>query len=480
MNNNQRKTNIEFQKELHSVHPEIINIEKYQTRRIKIKFKCLECGNKWIDYPPNVLKEKNPCSKCRKKYSSKVRQHNQNGLALVSDVKKHLQKIDSKIEIISQYNGAEKESILKCLRCGFIWHENLASIFQRKYKRICCKKCKIKHQEYEKNISFRKWLKKQNTGIVLMQRFQYTRDSIYFRCLKCGKCFTRSIGKMKKNNDCPFCQINKRNISEKKRNQLLTLSFATKGIFLYHNNNIYIKYLNIVNPHLHIHLLQKINGKDKKIQAKCDICHFKFNIIPNNFVKKPYCPFCSNQFFGRQTNNEFLQKLTKKHPNIIPLEKYHGNHNKIKVQCSLCKYIWTTTPHYLLQKDLPQRICPKCTKKNSHGEMAIMEFLDAKHIKYQSPYIAKDLYDSKPCFPLHYDFKINNTNILIEYQGCQHYYPSEHLGGEDKFKKVLKHDVMKKKWAFKKNYILILISYKANLNKVMEQIYHLFLEKLTK
>ena len=58
-----------------------------------------------------------------------------------------------------------------------------------------------------------------------------------------------------------------------------------------------------------------------------------------------------------------------------------------------------------------------------------------------------------------YDFYLPEYNLLIEYQGQQHYEPVEHFGGEEKFRIQQERDKKKRKMAQEKNIELLEISY---------------------
>ena len=63
---------------------------------------------------------------------------------------------------------------------------------------------------------------------------------------------------------------------------------------------------------------------------------------------------------------------------------------------------------------------------------------------------------------LSYDFSIPSKKygfVLIEYNGIQHYESSEFFGGEEKFKKQKEHDRLKKEYAKKHGYKLIIVKY---------------------
>ena len=61
---------------------------------------------------------------------------------------------------------------------------------------------------------------------------------------------------------------------------------------------------------------------------------------------------------------------------------------------------------------------------------------------------------------LSYDFYLPDYNILIEYQGEQHYRPVELFGGDKKFDIQKRHDRYKREFAKSKGIVLVEISYK--------------------
>ena len=70
---------------------------------------------------------------------------------------------------------------------------------------------------------------------------------------------------------------------------------------------------------------------------------------------------------------------------------------------------------------------------------------------------------------MHFDFKIKN--ILIEYQGLQHYQPIEHFGGQKAFMIQQKHDQIKRDWAIKHGYREIEIKYGQNINNILDELF---------
>lgn len=61
--------------------------------------------------------------------------------------------------------------------------------------------------------------------------------------------------------------------------------------------------------------------------------------------------------------------------------------------------------------------------------------------------------------PYHFDFYLPKQNVLIEYQGIQHYKPQEIFGGIDSYNNRVRIDNLKKVYTDKKGIKLICIPY---------------------
>lgn len=109
--------------------------------------------------------------------------------------------------------------------------------------------------------------------------------------------------------------------------------------------------------------------------------------------------------------------------------------------------------------------CPKCMA--STGEEQIMHYFKEHNIKYEYSFKPKTCLDKKR---LHYDFKVNN--ILIEYQGRQHYEPVSIFGGQTIFKRQQRHDQIKRDWAIEHGYREIEIKYDQNINDILDKLFN--------
>ncbi len=95
--------------------------------------------------------------------------------------------------------------------------------------------------------------------------------------------------------------------------------------------------------------------------------------------------------------------------------------------------------------------CPSC--RGSRGEKEIIRILNANSISFIKEYNFKTHAKFK------YDFYLQDLNILIEYDGVQHYKPVSVFGGIDAFIQQKKRDKLKNMLAKEKNISLIRIPY---------------------
>ena len=98
----------------------------------------------------------------------------------------------------------------------------------------------------------------------------------------------------------------------------------------------------------------------------------------------------------------------------------------------------------------------------SRGEMKIHEILEKSGLKYKMEYIFPDL-KSPNGRPLRFDFVVfdddGNIDFLIEYQGKQHYEPSQKYGGKRGFYQQQFNDNKKRRFCALHDFRLIEIPY---------------------
>lgn len=95
-----------------SQNREIVRIDDYPgNNKIRIKWKCLKCGNFWMAHVANVINNNRGCPKCA------------NNIKLSNEIiDSKLQGINKDIIRVDEFDGMKKPISFKCLVCDNIWN----------------------------------------------------------------------------------------------------------------------------------------------------------------------------------------------------------------------------------------------------------------------------------------------------------------------------------------------------------------------
>jgi len=180
-----------------------------------------------------------------------------------------------------------------------------------------------------------------------------------------------------------------------------------------------------------------------RIKIKCET-HGEFTLPLDRHMRGQECPKCENEI-----------KLTpirfKKRADIIHKERY--DYSKIKnvkgsvdIICSI-HGVFSVDP----KKHLKGIGCPKCGI--SKGEARVEQYLIENNIEYVREKIFDGL-DKK-----RFDFYLSKKNVVIEYDGVQHFKAIEFFGGEKGLEKIKTNDKLKDSFCRNKNIKVLRIPY---------------------
>ena len=96
---------------------------------------------------------------------------------------------------------------------------------------------------------------------------------------------------------------------------------------------------------------------------------------------------------------------------------------------------------------------------SSHGILKIQELLIDNKISYITEKTFNNCRFSETNALARYDFYLPEYNILIEFDGIQHFSPNHFYGGEEEFEKRKSYDKYKNQYALEHGYTLIRIPY---------------------
>lgn len=261
---------------------------------------------------------------------------------------------------------------------------------------------------------------------------QYTsaKEPGIIRCNKCG-----SIYKLK----------NASNFLEKSKKKICSKCFPREDTMEVGHK---IEYLLKNTPNLT--LLNEYTKITDDLILQCNKCQGIFKRKPQLLLKTHKCPMCES-FSKRKTQESFENQLKEKFKGEYSLiGEYKGTDVTTLFRHNDCGFIFNTKPCYILTK----QPCPKCKRFNSKGEIKIEKVLQEHKIIFEKQKRFVELSSL-----LSFDFYLPNNNLLIEFQGLQHFQPIEHFGGEERFKKQMENDNKKRLFCKNNSYQLLEIKY---------------------
>lgn len=191
---------------------------------------------------------------------------------------------------------------------------------------------------------------------------------------------------------------------------------------------------------------------NKKIKIICPI-HGEFNQLPQVHLNAKYgCPKCQSHTSTLKTSTEeWIEKARLIHGNKYDysITIFNGSNNKIEYICPkhgrVIQYAY---------RHLNGSGCRKCS--SSKGEEKISNILESMNIPFESQ---KSFEDLKNINNLKYDFYLPKQNIVIEFNGIQHYSSRAFRKTRKEFLIQKHRDWLKRKYAKKNNLKLIIIPY---------------------
>lgn len=417
-----RKSNEDFVNELKNINPDIEALEKYQKTTIPIKVRCKICGSIWNATPNNLLR-RHGCMSCFNK--------NKKGRLSSEKFDSYISEIHSKFPdliFLTEPSTVNKNFMCKCKKCNNQWSTTLYSLSNLTSDSSCpyCTGRFLDINKFNLVLSEKK---------LLADRIptQYS-DGINCTCKTCGYSWHTTATRIFKINGCPRC-----NDPTKK------------------SNEDFLKEVKQKNPHVEILSIYKnANTKVKRQCLKCGDISYQ---LPSSILAG-VCNVCASkklsELYSKSHEQYCIEFEDKFGKDYQILNEYQNIHTKLLVKHILCGNTFQFTASRISNKAV--NICPYCYVKNSNGERRIQKYFNDNCVKYNTQKKFDDLCGVNGGL-LSYDFYLPDNNLLIEYQGMQHYKPVKGFGGDNQFKKQQEHDYRKRKYAADNNIELLEIPY---------------------
>lgn len=416
------------------VHGDRYDLSKlvYVNKRNKVEIICKEHGS-WETFIEQLFRGQG-CPKCGLVTQGIKRRMTQDNF-LVKCKKIHGNRYDYSKSI---YETISKKIIITCKTHGD-FEQSPSSHFNGSG----CPKCGFNSQIQKRklpleNFIFRSSSIHRNKYDYSMVNYKNSQTEIDILCTIHGL-FQQRPDFHLRGSGCPKCSIIKVHELQKKSTEE-----TIKGFFKIHGNRYDYSKVNVVDSKTPVIVICKLHGE--------------FYPNPNGHLRGTGCPKCSileQVEKQRKTLEEFINESKKIHGNVYDYSKvdYLDSSSNITIVCIKHGEFYPTPNNHLRGSG-----CPTC--KSSKGEVEITNFFINKKIKFIAQHKFHDLfYKGK----LRCDFYLIDYNLVIEYNGEQHYFPNSFFGGEEGFNKTKMRDEIKKQYCLDKGIAYEIIKYDENI-----------------
>lgn len=202
-------------------------------------------------------------------------------------------------------------------------------------------------------------------------------------------------------------------------------------------------------------------GAHKDVTLICKKCNNVETKVPNVWYRGFGCLKCQGNIIGKKllTNENFIERSKQIHGDKYDYSKvvYTGISNKIEIICPKHgSFFQEPNVHVNMKCN-----CPECNI--TKGEEAISIWLNNRGIKYIFQHKIK--IDNSYHY---YDFYLPDHNMLIEYNGLQHYKPIAFFGGMKGFEYLKQRDKIKEKYCLDNKINLLILSYKDDIEEILK------------
>ena len=415
------RTHKEYIQEVAEINPDIIVLGEYMGVDTPILHGCLMHDVEWMTCPKSILRGCG-CKQCGIEKSSNARRKTH------EQYTRDLKIVNPNINVIESYKGANIPIAHRCKIDGYIWRITPANVLYGKGCSRCAGNIKKTHEEYVNEVAI------INSNIEVLGVYVGANIPIAHRCKIDGYIWEVTPSAIYRGRGCPCCANHIKKTHEEYVNEVAVANANVKVVG---------RYINYATPLLH----------------KCLIHNVEWMAHPSSILHGCGCEECRKEKIGnklRKPQEKYELEVAMMNPDIEVVGIYINANTPILHRCRMDGYEWLAAPANILYG----YGCPRCNE--SSGERRVRQWLDKNNIQYE---YQKPFEDCRDINLLPFDFYLEEHNIVIEYQGEQHYRPIEYFGGKIKFKLQQKHDNIKRQYCKNNNIKLLEIPYYANVEE---------------
>lgn len=419
-----------------------------------------------------------------------------------------------KVELLSEYNGSTKPIKVRFTQCGHIVTINRPYNLLNGSKCVICRDHGLRKspQQFEKEFN-----RLVGNEYTLLTPYKTSRTKIKVKHNKCGNVYTVLPNRFIGGDRCPKCSSNHKLTTSEFKDRLNT-KFPNKFTILGNyqgmskkiktlcnlcgnewfptptnllqghgcpkcraiklsesrrldKNTILSRIENNFNGTIQIIDIDNYENVNTTLQYKCLVCGNYSQASVENLLQGHGCPYCANQHRNdsKRLNLNIVKKRIKELSSgeyVCVGGAYKNNTSPIQLKHVECGTVFTT--NFLVFSN-GAITCPSC--RGSFGEQQIKGYLNNyTNFSYKYGYLIPDLVDKRN---LHFDFWIPEINTAIEYDGQQHFKPTQfnYRGNKEAVKQYnlqKKHDKMKDNYCKEKGINLIRIRYDENIKETLD------------
>lgn len=350
-------------------------------------------------------------------------------------------KFNNSIIAKEEYTNGNEKIKFYCKNCKNYFYSKPRKIIESSYK--SCHLCRKREKENAFRDNLIQMISDEIYEIVKIKDPIKNNEKISLKHKECGNIFHITVSNFKSGRKCPYCS-NK----SMKRDQ---------NFFLEKIDNIDSSFLK------NYELKSKYIGVNKNIKIKHKECGKIYNTTPNRIYRGNRCGTCSHK--SDKYNFKEVKDIIEKDKKFKLLSNsYTDNKHKLKIKCLNCGNI--QEKNLVSFQDGRNRKC--VCEKYSLPIQYITNFLINENINFE---IEKRFDNCRNIRPLPFDIFINDFNILIEYDGEQHFKP---IYGKEKLDKTRINDRIKNNFCNKEGIELIRINcyddYKDKIENLVQRL----------
>ena len=267
------------------------------------------------------------------------------------------------------------------------------------------------------------------TLITKEEEYKNASTKLYYICQKRHK-HSITWNSFNNGNRCPECAKENTRLKLKLDFSIIKQEIEKEGYILLSTDEDYINNtskLKMICPEGHKCEISWSNFQQGKRCRECAIKdkakkqRIDFNIIQKAFEKEGYILLSKEEEY-KNKDSKLLYLCDKGHKNITNWSNFNSG----------CR-------------------CPKCNSPK--GERKIIKYLESNNISFIHD---KNIWNENDLRP---DFYLPSYNLVIEFDGIQHFEPVEHFGGEKNFQITQKRDRDKNEYCKKNNINILRIPY---------------------